>query len=279
MVKTDTPAGARGHWNSILPAMGIPAEYLTNRHGPCPGCGGKDRFRFDDRDDKGGFVCGGGGDTLTGDGFDLLMHVHGWDRQQAFQAVREYLGLASSLPPRKAPQRPPEAARPASATGTTSNYARALWAKVSREDDLVAGHPYAQAKRITWAAGAGRGRASGRLIGQEADCIVVPVRHPDGVLVAVECLSAHQDPAGKFLRQSFGPKSQGWLTLGNDLDPDLPRYVVEGWATGAKMLEHLGGHCAVYVAFGAARLRAVAEAIEGRSPGRSVIICQEAPHA
>ena len=90
---------------------------------------------------------------------------------------------------------------------------------------------------------------------------------------------SHQDPAGKFLRQSFGPKSQGWLTLGNDLDPDLPRYVVEGWATGAKMLEHLGGHCAVYVAFGAARLRAVAEAIEGRSPGRAVIICQEAPHA
>jgi phage/plasmid primase-like uncharacterized protein len=97
-------------------------------------------------------------------------------------------------------------------------------------------------------------------------------------LVAVECLSEHRDPAGKFLRQSFGPKSAGWLTLGDDLDPHLPRYVVEGWATGVKMLEHMGGNCAVYVAFGQGRLRAVAEEIERRWPGSEVIVCTEADH-
>ena len=276
---SDIPALARGRWREILPALGIPAEFLANRHGPCPGCGGKDRYRFDDKDGRGTFVCGGGGDTLTGDGFDLLMHVHGWSRQEAFRAVKEYLGLASTLPPRKTPQRPPEAARPASPTATTADYARALWARVNRDDAVVAGHPYCQAKRIGWAAGAGRGRASGRLIGQEADCIVVPVRSPDGALVAVECLSEHRDGTGKFLRQSFGPKSAGWLTIGNDLDPNLSRYVVEGWATGAKMLEHLGGNCAVFIAFGAGRMRAVAEEVERRWPGSEVIICQEAAHA
>lgn len=268
----------RGKWHSTLPALGIPAEYLTNKHGPCPGCGGKDRFRFDDREGRGGFVCGGGGDTLTGDGFDLLQHVHGWSRQEAFRAVSEYLGMQSSLPPRKAAQKPVEPARTASSQASTADYARQIWESVNRDDSIVAGHPYCQAKRITWAAGAGRGRATGRLIGHDADCIVVPVRSPDGALVAVECLSEHRDPAGKFLRQSFGPKSQGWLTLGNDLDPNLARYVVEGWATGAKMLEHLGGHCAVYVAFGAGRLRAVAEEIERRYPGSEVIICTEAAH-
>ena len=267
---------AIGHWPHILPALGVPPEFLTNRHGPCPGCGGKDRYRFDDKEGRGTFVCGGGGDSTNGDGFDLLMHVHGWTRQEAFHAVKEYLGLASTLPPRKATPRPPEAPRPASPTGTTADYARALWAKVNREDAIVAAHPYCQAKRIGWAAGAGRGRATGKLIGQQADCVVVPVRRPDGVLVAVECLSAHKDPAGKYLRQSFGPKSAGWLTLGNDLDPDLPRYVVEGWATGAKMLEHLGGHCCVFVAFGQGRLRAVAEEIERRYPGSEVTICMEA---
>ena len=275
----DVIHAAIGRWPHILPALGIPHEYLFDRHGPCPGCGGKDRYRFDDKDGRGTFVCGGGGDNLTGDGFDLLQHVHGWSRQEAFQAVKEYLGLASSLPPRKAPQRTPEAARPASPTAMTADYARALWARVNRNDDVVAGHPYAKAKRIWWAAGAGRGRATGRLIGQDADCIVVPVRSPDGALVAVECLSEHRDGTGKFLRQSFGPKSAGWLTLGNDLDPDLPRYVVEGWATGAKVLEHLGGHCCVFVAFGQGRLRAVAEEVERRYPGSEVIICQEAAHA
>ncbi len=211
-----------------------------------------------------------------GIGLGTLFHTaraHGWREHRHGQPV----GLASTPPPRKAPQRPPQAPRPASPTGTTADYARALWAKVSRDDAIVAGHPYCQAKRIGWAAGAGRGRATGTLIGQGADCIVVPVRSPDGALVAVECLSEHRDGTGKFLRQSFGPKSQGWLTLGNDLDPHLPRYVVEGWATGAKMLEHLGGHCAVYVAFGQGRLRAVAEEIERRFPGSEVIVCTEAP--
>jgi putative DNA primase/helicase len=161
----------------------------------------------------------------------------------------------------------------------TGDYARQLWRKVNREDGVVAGHPYAMAKGIWWAAGAGRGRASGRLIGRDADCIVVPVRNADGAIVAVECLSEHRDDGGKFFRQSFGPKSEGWLVLGNDLHPHLPRFVVEGWATGAKMLEHMGGNCAVYVAFGAARLRAVAEDVERRWPGSEVVICQEAAHA
>ena len=277
--KADPIRAAAGLWGAILPALGVPAEYLTNRHKDCPGCGGRDRFRFDDRDGRGTFVCGGGGDTLTGDGFDLLRHVHGWGQAEAFRAVSEYLGVVASLPPRQKPQRLVEAARTVSLHHSTGDYARELWARVNREDAVVAGHPYCQAKRIGWAAGAGRGRASGRLIGKDADCIIVPVSSPDGVLVAVEALSENRDANGKFLRQSFGQKSAGWLVLGNDLDPNLPRYVVEGWATGAKMLEHLGGHCAVYVAFGAARLRAVAEAIEGRSPGRAVIICQEAPHA
>lgn len=272
----DVIRAAIGHWPHILPALGVPPEFLTNRHGPCPGCGGKDRYRFDNKDGRGTFVCGGGGNTLTGDGFDLLMHVHGWTRQEAFRAVAEYLGMLSTLPPRETAERPPEAPRQAPAQGSTGDYAKAIWAKVNRDDAIVAGHPYCQAKRITWAAGAGRGWATGRLIGHDSDCIVVPVRSPDGALVAVECLSERRDGTGKFLRQSFGPKSAGWLTLGNDLDPNLPRYVVEGWATGAKMLEHLGGHCAVYVAFGAGRLRAVAEEVERRYPGSEVIVCQEA---
>jgi len=57
---------ARGHWAEILPSMGVGTEFLADRHGPCPGCGGRDRFRWDDRAGRGTFVCGGGGDTLTG---------------------------------------------------------------------------------------------------------------------------------------------------------------------------------------------------------------------
>ena len=47
-----------GQWNYILPALGVSAEALTNKHKPCPACGGKDRFRYDDKQGRGTFVCG-----------------------------------------------------------------------------------------------------------------------------------------------------------------------------------------------------------------------------
>lgn len=272
---------ARGQWHIIHPALGIGAEYLTGRHTPCPGCGGVDRFRGDDRYGRGTFYCGGGGEPVSGDGFDLLAHVFGWSKAEAFRAVAEVLGVAGDEQP-PARNKPAFIPSPPPAPATqrdTGAYARALWGRVNRDDAVVASHPYAIAKRLHGAFGAGRTRASGKLIGNDADCLIVPVRNPDGVLVAVEALSEHRDPAGKFLRQSFGPKSQGWLVLGDDRDPHLPRYVVEGWATGAKLLEHLKGQVTIYIAFGAGRLRAVAEEVEHRWPGSEVVICQEAAHA
>lgn len=86
-------AAARGRWGAILPALGVPAEALENRNRPCPGCGGRDRFRFDDRDGSGSWICGGGGELRAGDGFALLGHVRGLAPADALRAVAEYLGI------------------------------------------------------------------------------------------------------------------------------------------------------------------------------------------
>jgi len=86
-------AAAAGRWPEILPALGIPAEALTRRHGPCPGCGGRDRFRFDDRDGTGSWFCNGGGDVRHGDGFDLLVHALGLTKGDALKAVADHLGI------------------------------------------------------------------------------------------------------------------------------------------------------------------------------------------
>jgi putative DNA primase/helicase len=48
---------AQGRWRSILPALGIDPRFLTGRNCPCPICGGRDRFRWDDRDGSGSFFC------------------------------------------------------------------------------------------------------------------------------------------------------------------------------------------------------------------------------
>jgi phage/plasmid primase-like uncharacterized protein len=83
---------ALGRWNHILPALGIPADSLTSKHKPCPGCGGKDRFRYVGGD-RGNWFCGGAGDTTGGDGFNLLMHVHGWEFKDVAREVEKVLGL------------------------------------------------------------------------------------------------------------------------------------------------------------------------------------------
>ena len=85
---------ATGRWPTILPALGVPAETLTGKHSYCAGCEGVDRFRFDDREGRGTWICGGGGNLQAGDGFALLSHVHGWSPIEALRAVAGVLGIS-----------------------------------------------------------------------------------------------------------------------------------------------------------------------------------------
>lgn len=114
MHRDDTPIlqnATIGKWASILVAAGLDQSYLRNRHGPCPGCGGTDRFRFDDRQGRGTWYCGGGGAPQFGDGFALLEHVHGWGFRTAADHVRKVLGIGGQ-PPTAAPPRPASAQTP-----------------------------------------------------------------------------------------------------------------------------------------------------------------------
>ncbi|MEK9606509.1 MAG: primase-helicase zinc-binding domain-containing protein, partial [Gammaproteobacteria bacterium] len=62
---------ARNRWSEILAYAGVDAKALHDVHGPCPGCKGKDRFRFDNKGGDGTFICSqGNGDILSGDGFE-----------------------------------------------------------------------------------------------------------------------------------------------------------------------------------------------------------------
>lgn len=79
---------ARGRWRDILEALGIPGRFLSKRNGPCPQCGGADRWRFTDYDDAGGWWCNHCG---TGDGFELLQQFHGWDFKTTANEVKKML--------------------------------------------------------------------------------------------------------------------------------------------------------------------------------------------
>jgi putative DNA primase/helicase len=86
---------ARGRWPMILQECGIDAKHLRNGHGPCPGCGGENRFRFDNLEGRGTFFCNQR-TPQAGDGFDLLQHVRGWSFRNALHRVAEVVGLHPS---------------------------------------------------------------------------------------------------------------------------------------------------------------------------------------
>lgn len=173
--------------------------------------------------------------------------------------------------PGKVPQEPPRRAqkpvqRPQEPPGTFA-YAVQIWARARREDRYVAGHPYAVRKHITHAAGAGRAAVSGRLLGKEADCLVVPYRTLAGELVGVECINA------EGAKQTFGKK--GALILGNDLDRAAPILVLEGWASAVHALNAYNWSACAIVAGGKHRLERVAAELVKLHPARKIIICEE----
>lgn len=83
---------ARGRWWTILSILGVSEEFLRDRHGPCPLCGGTDRFRWDNKDGRGTYLCSQCG---AGDGLSLLMKLHGWSFNKAASEVRKVAGAAA----------------------------------------------------------------------------------------------------------------------------------------------------------------------------------------
>jgi putative DNA primase/helicase len=76
---------AVGKWGGVLSSFGV--ETHGGKHGPCPICGGKDRFRFDDKDGMGTYICNQCG---AGDGWDLTqkaLSLPFWDAVQRVAAV------------------------------------------------------------------------------------------------------------------------------------------------------------------------------------------------
>lgn len=86
---------ASGRWPQILRHFGIDSSHLKNKHGSCPICGGKDRYRFDDKNGDGTFICNKCG---AGDGIKLLRLKHGWSFLYALQKLSDFLGGSQHVP-------------------------------------------------------------------------------------------------------------------------------------------------------------------------------------
>lgn len=90
---------SRGRWRSILLALGFDKGFLTGKHGPCPICGGADRFRFDDKGD-GAWICNQCGSSK---GIELVKRVKHVDFVEAAKMIETVIGAAEVDTPRDEP--------------------------------------------------------------------------------------------------------------------------------------------------------------------------------
>lgn len=90
----------RGKWPALLRRFGVDGKFLEKKHGPCPCCGGKDRFRFDNAKGNGDWICNQCG---AGDGFALLMKLKGWSFKEVAGEIEPIVGSvqATAQPARK----------------------------------------------------------------------------------------------------------------------------------------------------------------------------------
>lgn len=82
-----------GHWHAIVNRVGgVDDDYLTTRHGPCPRCGGTDRWRvFNDFAHTGGAMCNQCGKFA--DGVALIMWLLGIGFPDALEKIGVFLGV------------------------------------------------------------------------------------------------------------------------------------------------------------------------------------------
>jgi hypothetical protein len=195
-----------------------------------------------------------------GIGIGTLIHAakaHGW-RSPGHSAPR------SPLPQPKA--------APAEMKADTGAYAAKIWLSSEFIDEAVAGHPYAVKKGITHAGGAARGSASGKIIGSNADCIIIPIRD-----LSTEKVIGVQTINAEGAKQTFGPVSGNGLILGNTLEKSaFPWYVAEGWASAYSMVfHHQHGHGVCAVSFGKHNQDTLAERIaEIHAPDEIIILVE-----
>jgi putative DNA primase/helicase len=91
---------AHGRWTEILRHLGVDERVLSGRNGPCPLCGGTDRFQYTDKFDEGNYHCRHCG---AGGGFKLLQAALGLDFVAALVKVESCVGATPANDERPRP--------------------------------------------------------------------------------------------------------------------------------------------------------------------------------
>ena len=257
-IVSDTVKNAAGQWSQLLPALGIDIT-TGGHHGPCPACGGKDRFRFDDRDGRGTWLCNQCG---AGDGLNLVEKVLEVGAKEAALKVAAMLGtLPASGLPVKAQKSAEEKAR--AQADAAERAAGLIAAAVARTDNAyLLSKGLDGTRALTLAAGV---RCGG--VAFQAGDLLVPLTDAEGSVVNVQLINV----AGEKRTLPDGRVKGSFHLCGNPDGKTL--WLTEGVATGLTV-HRLTGQ-AVYVALSANNLPELARKLRAQYPDALMLLAAD----
>jgi putative DNA primase/helicase len=262
---SDVAAAAVGRWSGIYQQLGINVPSNKNQHGPCPACGGKDRFRFDDKWGKGNYICSQCG---NGDGLTLIAKINDCSFMEAARLVAPLVGITGGSPltaeqkqdnQRKAKELDDHQRRNEKEENHQKKMlARRLWETgVPPQPDSA----YLQKKRI--GAYGLKGTSKTETLGGHTfapGSLILPLHMASGELVAAQVIDSEQKIFVAKTKDTFHIIGQP------ETSPDL--WIAEGYATAASVHEALSQP--VVIALSANALTGVAKIICQRHPDKNI---------
>ena len=254
---------ALGRWKDLIfPAFAITVPVHKNKHGPCPICGGTDRFRCDDRQGKGTWICSQCG---SGSGFALIEKARGMDFDVIVQEVGAILGLSADTRVTDADRqkwnddeekrRLQEEMDIRKAQDAASKRAERIWKAKSVDRDC----PYLERKQV---------KNYGCKINGKGN-LLVPLFDIDGKLWNIQ--EIHADGFKPYLKGAR--LNECFYIIGEILAANQIVCIAEGYATGASIYEATG-HTTI-VAFQSGNIDKVGIAIRSKYPDLQLVYCAD----
>ena len=255
---TETVKQACGHWPRILPALGV--KVIKNRHQACPVCGGSDRFRFDDKEGRGTWLCNQCG---AGDGLKLVEKVFGVKPSEAAQKVNAVTG---NLPPVA-----PEVIAAAEAeTEADRQAAAALAVRLMENTRPASGNAYLTRKGFPdreCPVLTSMHKTGG--VTFRAGDVVVPLYDDTGALVNLQLISS--DGLKRPLKG--GAVKGACHTIEGKKQAGKHLWIAEGYAT-ALTVHHLTGET-VMVALSSVNLLSLASLVRQKHPACQIVLAAD----
>lgn len=254
---------AQGNWKDLIfPAFAITVPAKKNQHGPCPICGGTDRFRCDDKQGKGTWICS---QCNAGDGFELIVKARGIDRADVLKEIGAVLGLSSETKvtdaDRKKWREKAEKQRlqaeidERKAQEAAAKRAERIWKAKSVDRDC----PYIQRKQV---------QNHGCKVNGKGN-LLVPIFDISGKLWNMQ--EIHADGFKPYL--PGGRVNDCFYIIGEITAENQIVCIAEGYATAASIFEATG--YTTVVAFQSGNIDKVGIAIRSKYPNLQLVYCAD----